>query len=427
MKVLIIGSGGREHALAWKLAQSPRVAQIWVAPGNGGMARDFTCAPIRADALAELVAFARQAAIDLTVVGPEAPLLAGIVPVFEAAGLRIIGPTPAASEIEGSKGFAKALMAGAGIPTAAFRIFDEPEAAFAYIRQKGAPIVVKADGLAAGKGVVVARTVEEALSAVQAMMVERIYGAAGARVVIEECLEGEEASLMAVTDGETVLPLAPAQDHKRLLDGDQGPNTGGMGAYSPVSLLHPEVERRIVERIIEPAVAALARHADPYRGVLYAGVILTAEGPKALEFNARLGDPEAQVVLPRLDTDLLDLFEATLTGQLGNVTLRWKPESSCCVVLAAHGYPGTPRTGDPITGLEEAGRMPGVHLFHAGTRLEGDQMVTAGGRVLGVTALGKDLAAARERAYEAAARIHFEGMHYRKDIGARGLQGGDDG
>lgn len=420
MRVLVIGNGGREHALVWKLRQSPRVSRVYVAPGNGGMTEEAECLPLSATAVDELVQFAEKEGIDLTVVGPEAPLLAGLVDRFEERGLKVFGPRREAALIEGSKRFAKELMARHGIPTARFRTFTDAEEAKRYVREQGAPIVVKADGLAAGKGVVVARTVEEAEEAIRQAMVERVFGEAGKEVVIEECLFGQEMSLMAFVDGETVRPMEPAQDHKPVYDGDRGPNTGGMGCYSPVPQISQEVVRRAIDEILEPTARALAKEGILYRGVLYAGLMITPEGPKVIEFNARFGDPEAQVILPRLESDLAEVLLATAEGRLREVDIQWKKEAAVCVVMASEGYPGSYRTGLPISGLPEP--ADDRIVFHAGTRREGERIVTAGGRVLGVTALGSDLAEARNKTYETVEAIHFEGAHFRRDIADKALK-----
>lgn len=421
MKVLVVGAGGREHALVWKLAESPRVDKVYCAPGNAGTAELAENVPIGATEVAALADWAAAHDIDLTVVGPEAPLTAGLVDAFSARGLAAYGPTQKAAAIEGSKAFSKKLMEKYGIPTARYRVFTDAEEARRYVKEKGAPLVLKADGLAAGKGVTVALTEEEALGAVHAILEERAFGAAGERLIIEEYLEGEEVTVLAFADGEHVLMLEPSQDHKRALDGDRGPNTGGMGAYSPVPALTPELARRVEAEILKPTVAALAEEGRPYRGVLYAGLMLTADGPKVLEFNARFGDPEAQAVLPRLVTDLVEVAEATAAGQLHRLSLAWRPEAALTVVLASGGYPGRYETGIPIQGLKEAAAQPETLVFHAGTRREGDQVVTAGGRVLAVTALGPDLKSARDRAYRAAELISFRGCHLRRDIGWRTL------
>ncbi|GAA5345116.1 phosphoribosylamine--glycine ligase [Planifilum fimeticola] len=421
MRVLVIGSGGREHALVWKLRQSPRVTRVYAAPGNGGMADGAECLPFSATAVDELSRFAEEEGIDLTVVGPEAPLLSGLVDRFEERGLKVFGPRREAARIEGSKRFAKELMVRHGIPTARFRSFTNAEEAKRYVREQGAPIVVKADGLAAGKGVVVARTVEEAEEAIRQAMEERVFGAAGEEVVIEECLFGQEMSLMAFVDGETVRSMEPAQDHKPVFDGDRGPNTGGMGAYSPVPQISREVVRQAVDEILKPTARAMAEEGIHYRGVLYAGLMITPEGPKVIEFNARFGDPETQVILPRLESDLAEILLATAEGRLEDVEIRWKEEAAVCVVMASEGYPGSYRTGLPVSGLPKP--ADDRFVFHAGTRREGNRIVTAGGRVLGVTALGSDLAEARNKAYDAVESIRFEGVHFRRDIAARALKG----
>jgi phosphoribosylamine--glycine ligase len=418
MKLLVIGGGGREHALAWKLAQGPRVQKVYVAPGNGGTAHEPGVENVALAAVPELVAFARKESIYLTVVGPEAPLAAGVVDAFRAAGLRIFGPTRGAAQLESSKDFAKRFMARHAIPTARHATFTDAGPAKAYIAREGAPIVVKADGLAAGKGVVVAASVAEAQAAVDAMLGA---GEAGARVVIEECLQGEEASFIVMADGAHALALATSQDHKRLLDGDQGPNTGGMGAYSPAPVVTPKVHSRVMREIIQPAIAGMAAEGTPYTGFLYAGLMIDAEGnPKTLEFNCRLGDPETQPILLRLKSDLLGLLEAALEGGLQDAEADWDRRAALGVVLAAHGYPEEPRKGDRIEGLPAP--AADCRVFHAGTRAEGKAVLTHGGRVLCVTALGDNLRAARSRAYEAVEKIRFEGMQYRKDIGHRALK-----
>jgi phosphoribosylamine--glycine ligase len=416
MKVLVVGGGGREHALVWKIAQSPKVSQIFCAPGNAGIAKLAQCVPIGAEDIVALADFAQREGIDLTVVGPEAPLCAGIVDEFQRRGLRIFGPTKSAAEIEGSKVFCRQLLAKWRIPSPKFAAFDDPNEAKSYIRRQGAPIVVKADGLAAGKGSIVCSTLDEALRAVDRIMVEREFGDAGKRIVVEEFLIGREASVMVFTDGRTVKPMLPSRDHKRLLDNDQGPNTGGMGAYCPVPDIDASLYDEIVETIMKPTIAALAAEGRPYKGVLYGGLMLTKEGPKVLEFNCRFGDPETQAVLPLLDADLVDICEAVIDERLHEVDVRWKDGACICVVMASAGYPGAYEKGKVITGIEEAEGEEGVIVFHAGTAMKDGQLVTSGGRVLGVTAIGRDFAEAVERVYKAVSKIHFDGAHYRRDI-----------
>ena len=412
MKLLVIGSGGREHALAWKLAQSPRVQKVFVAPGNGGTAREPGVENVELAGNAALVDFAKREGVPLTVVGPEAPLAEGVVDAFRDAGLRIFGPTRAAAQLEASKDFAKRFMVRHGIPTARYATFEDAAKAKAYVDSQGAPIVVKADGLASGKGVVVAQTVAEAREAIDRL---------GGRLVIEECLRGEEASFIVMADGARALALATSQDHKRLRDGDQGPNTGGMGAYSPAPVVTPQVHARVMREIVNPAIAGMARDGTPYTGFLYAGLMIGAGGaPKTLEFNCRLGDPETQPILMRLKSDLVDLIDAALDGRVADAEAEWDRRAALGVVLAAHGYPDAPRKGDRIEGLPAP--APECRVFHAGTRAEGKDVVTSGGRVLCVTALGDNLRAARSRAYEAVERIRFDGMQYRMDIGSRALK-----
>jgi phosphoribosylamine--glycine ligase len=421
LKLLVIGSGGREHALAWKLAQSPRVQMVYVAPGNGGTATEPGLENVAVSAIPELVAFAQRESIQLTVVGPEAPLAAGVVDAFREAGLRIFGPTRAAAQLESSKDFAKQFMVRHAIPTARHATFTRADEARAYVEREGAPIVIKADGLAAGKGVVVAATVAEALAAVDDMLLGARLGEAGARVVIEECLAGEEASFIVMCDGQHALPLATSQDHKRLRDGDAGPNTGGMGAYSPAPVITPQVHARVMREIIQPTLLGMAQEGTPYTGFLYAGLMIDAAGnPKTLEFNCRLGDPEAQPIIMRLKSDLLALLEQALEGALGAAEAEWDRRAALGVVFAAAGYPEAPRAGDRIEGLPKPGGD--CRVFHAGTRRQDGQVLTSGGRVLCVTALGDSLRVARSRAYEAAAGIRFEGMQYRRDIGHRALK-----
>jgi len=420
LNVLVIGGGGREHAMAWKIAQSPRVSKVYVAPGNAGTALEPELTNVARTSIPELVAFALAERVALTVVGPEAPLAAGVVDAFRNAGLRIFGPTQAAARLESSKDFAKAFMARHGIPTAQYQSFTDAVAAHDYVRARGAPIVIKADGLAAGKGVVVAATEAEAHAAIDEMLIGNRLGDAGARVVIEECLVGEEASFIVMVDGRNVLPLASSQDHKRLQDGDQGPNTGGMGAYSPAPAVTPAVHARIMREIIVPAVNGMSADGVPYGGFLYAGVMIDADGnPRTLEFNCRLGDPETQPILMRLKSDLLDLLQHAVDGTLDLDLAEWDRRAALGVVLAAAGYPGEPRQGDPIHGLDTV--VPECKVFHAATALEGDVVVTRGGRVLCVTALGETVRQAQREAYDGVACIRFDGMQYRSDIGARAL------
>ncbi len=421
MNVLVIGSGGREHALCWKLAQSPRVSRVLAAPGNGGTAEVAENVPVRDDDIPGLVALAKKENVGLVVVGPEAPLAAGISDEMAAAGIPCFGPSAFAAQLEGSKAFAKTVMREAGVPTAPFGVFDDAEAARAYVRQKGAPLVVKADGLAAGKGVVVARSVDEALAAIDDMMVTKSFGAAGARVVVEDALIGEEASFLAFCDGERFALLPSAQDHKAVFDGDQGPNTGGMGAYSPAPVLPEAKYAETAELCIRPILKRLAELGHPFRGVLYAGLMFTADGPQVLEYNVRFGDPECQPLLLRLDSDLTEILFACIEGRLTPDLVRVRPETALCVVLAAPGYPGAYPKGMEIRGLAEADAVPGVKVFQAGTRAEGGRAVTSGGRVLGVTALGPTLVEAKAGAYAAVAKLHFEGCHFRRDIGDKGI------
>jgi phosphoribosylamine--glycine ligase len=421
-KVLIVGSGGREHALAWKLASSPRVSRVFCAPGNAGMEAEATCVPVQASDLEGLVSFAKKEGVGLTIVGPEAPLAQGLADRFTDEGLVVFGPTKAAAEIEASKVFAKELLHKSGIPTGSFKVFTEAETAIDHIRKVGPPIVIKADGLAAGKGVILARALEEAEDAVNIILREKAFGPAGNRLLVEEFLTGEEASFMAITDGETVLPLASSQDHKAVFDNDQGPNTGGMGAYSPAPVVTDRVFRETMDFVMEPTVRAMERENRPYRGVLYGGLMIEKDRPKVLEFNCRFGDPEAQPILMRLRTDLLDLFEAAVEGRLAGLRLDWDPRAAVCIVLASRGYPGKYETGKPIHGLDDVASMKDVMVFHAGTARENGRFVTKGGRVLGVTALGDTISDAIDRAYAAVDKISFEGMHFRRDIGKKALR-----
>ena len=418
MNILVIGSGGREHALYWKLSESPQTEQIYAIPGNPGMGAS---AAIALDDHAAILRFVKEHEIGLVVVGPEVPLMNGLVDELEAAGIRAFGPRANAAEIEGSKSFAKDLMKKYGIPTARYEVFTAAEPARAYIRQEGAPIVVKADGLAAGKGVIVAMTEQEALDAVDAIMEDHSFGDAGARVVIEEFMEGEEASLLAFTDGATIRPMISAQDHKRAYDGDRGPNTGGMGTYAPAPVMTPEMTERAVEEILKPTIAAMAKEGRVYRGCLYLGLMVTADGPKVVEFNARFGDPETQVVLPLLDSDLVAIMCACADGTLADVPIRWKDGAAVCVVLASGGYPGHYEKGQEIHGLADAEAM-GALVFHAGTAMKDGKLVTNGGRVLGVVGRGADISSAVDAAYAAAAKISFKDAYYRKDIAHRALE-----
>ncbi|HEY4472086.1 MAG TPA: phosphoribosylamine--glycine ligase [Stellaceae bacterium] len=419
MRVLVVGSGGREHALAWAIAASPLVDGVYSAPGNAGIAEDAECVPVGASDTAGLIGFCKKAAIDFVVVGPEAPLVAGLVDALEAEGIAAFGPRKTAAVLEGSKGFLKDLCAREGIPTAAYRRFREAPAAKAYIAEQGAPIVVKADGLAAGKGVTVAASVADAHAAVDAALGEGRFGAAGTEIIVEECLRGEEASFFALVDGTNALPLSAAQDHKRVGDGDTGPNTGGMGAFSPTPLVTPALEGIVMDRMILPTVRAMARDGRPFKGVLYAGLMLTEEGPKLLEYNVRFGDPECQVLMMRLMSDIMPGLIATRDGILKEVDLRWYDEAALCVVMAGNGYPGDPLRGTEIRGLERAAGAEDVKIFHAGTRRDGDRILADGGRVLGVTALGRDLGLARQRAYGAIDQIDWPEGFCRRDIGLR--------
>ena len=425
MNVLVIGKGGREHALVWKLAQALRVKQVFCAPGNAGTALDGVNVPIETNDFDGLVRFAKRENVALTVVGPEDPLSQGIVDYFQKSGLTIFGPTKAASQLEASKVYAKKLMRDADVPTAEFRVFDHPEPARTFIETREYPVVVKADGLAAGKGVIVCATKQEALAAIDRIMVKEEFGrAAGRQVVIEKRLEGQELSVLALVSGRTIIPLAAAQDHKRALDNDEGANTGGMGAYSPAPLGTTELLNEIEAHALVPTVHALKRRRTPFRGVLYAGVMVTNQGARILEYNCRFGDPEMQPILMRLKTDLFELLLATAEDRLGEFEdkLEWDPRSAVCVVMASQGYPGSFPKGKLITGLEFAAQLPNVKVFHAGTKLDAGHVVTDGGRVLGVTALGETLADAKKNAYEAAAKINFAGAHYRRDIADKALK-----
>ena len=422
MKVLVVGGGGREHALVWKIAQSPRVKKVYCAPGNAGIAQLAECLSISAEDVKSLVARAEKERIDLTVVGPEAPLTLGIVEAFKEKGMRIFGPIQKAAEIEGSKAFTKELMKKYGIPTGDSETFTDHGAAVKYVKGKGMPLVVKADGLAAGKGVIICRKMEEALSALDLIMGRKAFGAAGAKVLVEEFLEGEEASFLAFTDGEAVLPLPTSQDHKAISDNDQGPNTGGMGAYSPAPVVNEKVHRDAMEKVMIPTVRGMAREGRKYQGVLYAGLMIKDEKVKVLEFNARLGDPEAQPLLMRLKGDLVPILEATIDGKLAGRKMDLEERSSVCVVMASGGYPGSYEKGKIISGLEDAAKVRDAFVFHAGTAIKEGKVVTSGGRVLGVTALGNGIREAIGKAYEAVAKISWEGAYYRRDIGQKALK-----
>lgn len=419
MRILVVGGGGREHALVWKLSQSPLVDAIYCAPGNPGIAEKASCLPIGAEDLKGLLNLAQEQHIDLTVIGPEAPLVAGIADLFAQYGLKVFGPSQAGARLEGSKIWAKEFMEKYGIPTARARWFDEADVAKAYVEELGVPLVIKADGLAAGKGVTVAGTLAEARAAIENCLEKESFGAAGKRVIVEEFLDGQEVSILAFTDGRTMVPMVPSQDHKRAFDGDQGPNTGGMGAYSPPPAYTADMARRVESEILQPTLEGLAAEGIDYRGVLYAGLMITSQGPKVLEFNVRFGDPETQPVLLRLESDLAEIMVAVAEGRLGEVASRisWSDRASACVVLASGGYPGPYTTGYPITGLDQL--PPGVLAFHAGTKRVDGRLVTAGGRVLGVSALGPTVAEALDKVYQAIPKIYFQDMHYRHDVGWR--------
>jgi len=450
MNILVIGSGGREHALVWKIKQSPKVNKIYCAPGNGGIAKDAECIDIKPEDVSGILDFAKKNNIDLTIVGPEVPLAAGIVDEFTKSGLNIFGPTKELARLEASKVFAKETMTRFGIPTADYKIFNDVEKAKDCALRRGGPLcppiagrpqgvaptyplVVKADGLAAGKGVIICKTEKEALAAIDDIMIKRIFGAAGDKIIIEDCLQGEEASFLVVSDGKEVAALASSQDHKRVFDEDKGPNTGGMGAYSPAPVVNEKMHKRIMKEIITPLLNGLAKEGKFYKGVLYAGIMITKTGPKVLEFNVRFGDPETQVILPRLNTDLVDLCLASITGKISEMKLEWKNKSAICVVLASGGYPGDYKKGIEISGLDSSvfKGSPETYVFHAGTKISPQSPVTSpkyltnGGRVLNVVSLGGTMRQAFNNVYESAEMIKFEGMHYRKDIGYRALVGGD--
>ena len=422
MKVLVIGSGGREHALVWKINQSPKVSQIYCAPGNTGISKLAQCVNIDTDSIEKLINFAKKEKIDLTVVGPELPLSQGIVNEFNKQGLRIFGPSKEAAEIESSKVFSKYLLKKYHIPTANYQVFQNSEKALDYIQQQTFPLVIKADGLAAGKGVFIVENLVQARDALDALMDENKFGEAGRQVVVEEFLEGEEVSILAFCDGKTVVPMVPSQDHKKIFDNDQGPNTGGMGAYSPVPFYPDELEKRVLEEILKPTIKGLQREGKEYKGVLYAGLILTKEGPKVLEFNARFGDPETQVILPRLKTDLIDILNAVIDSTLYEINIEWEDNAAVCVVVASGGYPGKYQKGKVISGLERLEKMENIIAFHAGTKFQDDQVITSGGRVLGITAWDETISKAKEKAYKAVKEIYFEDMYYRKDIALKAIK-----
>ena len=422
MKVLVIGGGGREHAIVWKLSQSSKVDRIFCAPGNTGIAEIAECLDIKADDIDSLLNFAKYEGIDLTVVGPEVPLTAGIVDTFVKAERRIFGPDKSGARLEGSKVFAKDFMRKYGLPTAEYNTFTSYRHAEEYIRLKGAPLVIKADGLAAGKGVFVCETSDEAIDSLRLIMKEKSFGDAGSKVVVEQCLKGEEASFMILTDSKTIVPLATSQDHKTIFDGDKGPNTGGMGAYSPAPVITNNLHPKIIKTVIAPLMKGLKREGINYRGVIYAGLMICNGKPYVLEFNCRFGDPEAQPILMRLESDLFDMLKATTEGRLKDVQVTWKDDSAVCVVTSSKGYPGTYEKGKVITGLDEFKGKRNTMIFHSGTSLKKGRIVTSGGRVLGVTALGKDIQTAKKNAYTAVEKIHFDGMHYRKDIGDKAIR-----
>lgn len=422
MTILVIGSGGREHALVWKIAKSRRIKKIFCAPGNPGIAQLAECVSIKAEDINSLREFAIKEKIGLAVVGPELPLTSGIVDSFEEKGLKIFGPSKKASEIEGSKVFAKDLMQTYGIPTANYKVFKNPKDAKDYIKGHSLPLVIKADGLAAGKGVIICKTREDAIDAIKLIMEKKAFGEAGDRVIVEEFLKGEEVSFFAITDGKTVLSLPPCQDHKAIFDGDKGPNTGGMGAYSPTPIITAKLKQEIMSRIMIPTVKAMEKEGRPYKGVLYAGLMITKDGPRVLEYNCRFGDPETQPIMMRLKNDIVDVLSAAVEERLNKIKLNCDNKLALCVVMASKGYPGDYEKGKEIKGIEEASNLKDVVVFHAGTTLNGDKLVTAGGRVLGVTAMGVGIKRAINKAYEAVSRIKWEGVHYRKDIGEKAIK-----
>ncbi len=422
MKVLIIGSGGREHALVWKISQSPKVSKVYCAPGNAGISQLVKCIDINADNIEKLADFAEKEKIDLTVVGPELPLSRGIVNEFNRLGLKIFGPSREATKIESSKVFSKYLMKKYNIPTANYEVFQNSEEALDYIKQQTFPLVIKADGLAVGKGVFIVKKLDQARDALDVLMKKKTFGEAGRQIVIEEFLEGEEVSVLAFSDGKTVVPMVSSQDHKKIFDNDQGPNTGGMGAYSPVPFYPNEFKKTVLEEILKPTVKGLQSEGREYKGVLYAGLVLTKEGPKVLEFNARFGDPETQVVLPRLKTELIDILNAVIKGSLHKINIEWKNNSAVCVVVASGGYPSKYQKGKVISGLERLEKMKDIIAFHAGTKFQDGRIVTSGGRVLGITVWDETISKAKEKAYEGVEKINFEDMYYRKDIAAKAIK-----
>lgn len=419
MKILVVGGGGREHALVWKIAQSPLVDKVYCAPGNGGISALAECLPYKAMDIQGISDFAVRNRIDLVMVAPDNPLAAGMVDALESRGLRAFGPNKRAAELEGSKVFSKQLMKKYGIPTAGYEVFDDCGKAIEYLRRQKYPIVIKADGLALGKGVIIAQDFGQAKDAVNSIMTDKAFGSSGDRIVIEEFLTGPEVSIQAFTDGTTILPMVSSQDHKRVFDGDQGPNTGGMGTFSPSRIYTPGMDEYCMKNIYRPTIEAMNSENRKFKGILYFGLIITADGPKVLEYNARFGDPETQVVLPRLKTDLVEIFEAIIDEKLDSVKIEWEDNAAACVILASGGYPGYYGTGFEIAGISEAEKDPSVIVFHAGSKLAEDKYLTAGGRVLGVTAVEASLDKAREKAYEAAGKIRFNGMQYRKDIGIK--------
>lgn len=422
MKILVIGSGGREHTLVWKISQSPKVSKIFCAPGNAGISHLAQCVDIGEDNIVGLANFAQKMKIDLTIVGPELPLSRGIVDEFGKLGLKIFGPNQKATQIESSKVFSKYLMKKYNIPSASYAVFQDIKQAFDYVKQQAFPLVIKADGLAAGKGVFIVKGVKQGKEALDSLMKKKIFGDAGEYVVIEEFLEGEEISVLAFSDGKTIVPMVSSQDHKKIFNKDKGPNTGGMGAYSPVPFYNDLSRKIVLQKILKPTIEGLKNEGREYKGVLYAGLILTKEGPKVLEFNARFGDPETQVVLPRLETDLIEIFNAVIEGNLHKINLKWKDNAVVCVVIASGGYPGRYQKGKIINGLESLEEMKNIIAFHASTKFQDGKVVTSGGRVLGITAWADTIFKAKEKAYEGVEKIYFEEMYYRKDIALKGIK-----